>query len=69
MSAIFEAIELGKENRRLRKDLKACRGELRVLKRCCQEALSGSWDLSDDGFKAMVDGIDNVLQGKGWRKQ
>ncbi len=64
MSAIFEAVELGKENRKLKKDLKACRGELRVLKRCCQEALSGSWDLSDDGFKVMIDGIDKVLSKK-----
>lgn len=35
--------------------------ELRILKACCEEALSGAWDRSNDGFYAMLEGIDAVI--------
>jgi hypothetical protein len=35
--------------------------ELQILRKCCEEALSGDWDRSDDGFTAMLEGINAVL--------
>jgi hypothetical protein len=34
---------------------------LKTLRRSCQEALSGEWDKTDEGFKAMIESIDEVF--------
>lgn len=32
-----------------------------TLRECCEEALRGDWDRSDDGFEDMRDGIEQLI--------
>lgn len=34
---------------------------IKLLKRCCKEALSDKWDRSDDGFESMIEDCDRAL--------
>jgi len=41
--------------------LKPVKEELQTLQKSCEEALDETWDRSDDGFQAMIDNIDTIL--------
>lgn len=62
MSAIYDAVWLGQENRALKRQTKELRAELRILLKCCDEALSGEWDRGDEGFISMKESIQKILK-------
>ncbi len=43
-------------------DLEFVLNRLNVLKLSCEEALDETWDKSDDGFEAMIDVIDELIE-------
>ena len=41
---------------------KKARDVLATMELCCEEALSGKWDKSDEGFQSMLNDIRKVLE-------
>ena len=45
-----------------KKRIKILVSELKILRRCANEALRDEWDRGNDGFEALIWGIDRALE-------